>query len=256
MVHRLVEQAIGHIIQVQTPRGTVEVDIYTDLGFRVLSDLWTRSGWQRKLSYELTWLGIPIIQMPEDIMIMQELVHKVRPDVILETGTAHGGTAVFFASILELVGSGRLISIDVEIRTYNRLAIRAHPMSKRINLIEGSSTDDRVAKKVRDLIHPDETVLVVLDSNHTRDHVRKELENYSSLVTPGSFIVVFDGVMEMLTDAPNGKAAWESDNPAAAARDFLADHPEFEVDPYYNRLTVSYAPNGFLRRRVGHNNEL
>jgi cephalosporin hydroxylase len=236
---------------VATDNGQCEIDIYSEEGFEVLAKLWLKAAWERRISYQVTWLGIPIIQLPEDILMMQELIHKVRPDIIVETGIAHGGSAIFYASILELLGKGQVISIDKEIRTYNRLAIQSHPMSKRITLIEGSSTDERVLTQVRSFIQPGATVLVVLDSNHTYAHVREEMEKYASLVTRGSYLVVFDGVMEILADVPHGSPTWSSDNPAAAIRDFLAGHPEFEVDPYYNRLAVSYCPAGFLKHRIG-----
>ena len=122
---------------VQLPDDEREVDIYSEEGFRIVSDLWTRSGWLRNISYEVTWLGIPIIQLPEDLVMLQELLHKVRPDVVVETGTAHGGMAVFYASVLELLRQLRVISVDVELRQYNRLAIQAHPLSHRIHLVEG-----------------------------------------------------------------------------------------------------------------------
>ncbi len=226
-----------------------EVDAYTEEGFRILSDLWTRSGWQRKQSYEVTWLGVPIIQLPEDIVMMQELLWKVRPDVVIESGVAHGGSIVLYASILELLGRGRVVGVDVEIRKYNRLAIESHPLSRRITLIEGDSVADETLAAVRALIGPDEKVLVALDSLHTRAHVAAELERYAPLVTPSSYIVVFDGVMSMLTDAPSGSPDWEADNPLEAVRDFLRTHEEFEIDPSYNRLRVTYCPSGFLRRR-------
>ena len=243
-------QSLGNKFSVVIDGQTVEVDIYSEEGFAILSNLWTRSGWQRKMSYELTWFGIPIIQLPEDILMMHELIHKTRPDVIVETGTAHGGTAIFYASMLELLGRGEVISIDVEIRKYNRLAIQSHPMSKRITLIEGSSTADDTIEQVSQLVQPHSSVLVALDSNHTYAHVREELEKYAAFVTPGNYLVVFDGVMEMLTDAPNGSPEWVQDSAGVAVRDFLAEHPEFEVDPYYNRLEVTYCPAGFLKKRV------
>lgn len=243
-------RSLGNKIQVKLPDGIAEIDIYTEEGCQILSNLWTRSGWQRKISYELTWLGIPIIQLPEDILMMQELIYKVRPDTIIETGTAHGGTAIFYASILDLLGKGQVISIDIEIRKYNSLAIQSHPMSRRISLIEGSSTDETVVDRVRGMIGPSDKVLVALDSNHTYAHVRRELEKYGPLVTPGSYIVVFDGVMEMVSDAPNGSPEWATDNPTSAIRDFLAEHDEFEVDPYYNRMGVTYCQGGFLRRKL------
>ena len=238
------------VLTVETPEGLRDVDLYSEEGFEILSDLWVRSGWQQRLSYRLTWMGVPIIQLPEDMVMMQEVIYKVRPDVVVETGTAHGGTALFYATMLELLGRGRVISIDVEIRQYNRLAIQAHPMSKRITLVEGNSIADPVVQKVREMIRPDETVLVALDSNHSHAHVRSELESYAPLVTPGSYAVVFDGVMERLTDAPSGKPEWASDNPARAIRDFLQTHPEFEVDPYPNRLLATYCPGGFLHRKL------
>lgn len=239
---------LGRTIKVQTPHGEHELDIYSPEGFRILSDLWTRSNWQAKLSYEVTWLGIPIIQLPEDILMLQELIWKNRPDVIVECGVAHGGALVLYASLLELLGRGRTIGVDVEIRKYNRLAIESHPTSRRITLVEGSSTDQSTVDAVRALIRPGEQVMVMLDSNHTRDHVRAELELYSPLVGPGGYVVVFDEVVPMVADAPNAKPGWETDNPLSAVRDFLASHPEFEVDHAYERLRVTYCRGGFLRR--------
>src|SRR5664279_3126025 len=125
-----------------------EIDIYSPEGFDVLANLWTRSGWQRRLSYEVTWLGIPIIQLPEDILMVQELIWKIRPDVIIESGVAHGGALVLYASILELLGRGRVIGLDIEIRKYNRLAIESHPMARRIDLVEGSSTASATVEAV------------------------------------------------------------------------------------------------------------
>ena len=137
---------IGRLIRIDTPEGERELDIYSDEGYRALSQLWTRSNWHNRLSYEVTWLGIPIIQLPEDMVAMQELIWKVRPDVVVESGVAHGGALVLYASILELVGRGKVMGVDIEIRKYNRLAIEAHPLSHRIELIEGDSlADDTVA---------------------------------------------------------------------------------------------------------------
>jgi cephalosporin hydroxylase len=239
---------LGRTIKVQTADGERELDIYTPEGFRALANLWTRSNWQHKLSYEVTWLGIPIIQLPEDILMVQELIWKNRPDVIVESGVAHGGALVLYASLLELLGRGRVVGVDIEIRKYNRLAIESHPTSKRITLIEGSSTDAATVDAVKALIRPGERVMVMLDSNHTRDHVRAELELYAPLVGPGGYVVVFDEVMPMVADAPNGKPTWDIDNPESAVRAFLAAHPEFEVDRAYERLSVTYCRGGFLRR--------
>jgi cephalosporin hydroxylase len=235
-------------ITIRTEDGPRNVDIYTPEGFAVVADLFTRSGWQHKLSYEVTWLGIPIIQLPEDILMVQELIWRIRPDVIIESGVAHGGALVLYASILELLGRGRVIGVDIEIRKYNRLAIESHPMASRISLLEGSSTDPATREAVRRLVAPGQRTMVMLDSNHTRAHVRAELELYGPMVTPGSYLVVFDEVMPMVADAPNGQPDWDRDNPLVAVNEFLAEHPEFEVDRSYERLAATYCRSGFLRR--------
>jgi cephalosporin hydroxylase len=236
-------------IKVTTPDGERELDIYTEEGFRVLSELWTRSNWQNKLSYEVSWLGIPIIQLPEDIVVMQELIWKVRPDVIVESGVAHGGALVLYASVLELLGRGRVIGVDIEIRKYNRLAIEAHPLSHRIELIEGDALAEETVRAVRSRIRQGERVLVALDSNHTKEHVAGELERYAPLVTPNSYLVVFDGVMALVADAPGAGERWGEDNPLEAVRDFLDGNDDFELDRSYERLAVTYCQGGFLRRR-------
>jgi len=245
------ELIVDPVFRARVNGEELELDAYSDEGFRILSNLWTRSGWQAKYSYELTWLGIPVIQMPEDVLMVQEILWKVRPDVVVECGVAHGGALVLYASILELLGKGHVVGVDVEIRKYNRLAIESHPLSHRISLIEGDSVADDTFATVRSHIQPGDRVLVALDSLHTRAHVAAELERYAPLVTPDSYIVVFDGVMSMLTDAPNGSSQWDEDNPLVAVREFVSTHEDFEVDPSFNRLGVTYCPEGFLRRRSG-----
>jgi len=240
---------LGHLVRVTTPTGEREVDIYSEEGFQVLSQLWTRSNWHNRLSYEVTWLGIPIIQLPEDMVIMQELIWKVRPDVVVEAGVAHGGALVLYASILELMGRGRVIGVDVEIRKYNRLAIEAHPLSHRIELIEGSSLAEETVEAVRSRIRPGERVMVALDSAHNREHVLGELRRYGPLVTPNSYLVVFDAVMRLVADAPSAGAGWDQDNPLEAVREFLDGTDDFEVDRSCERLAVTYCHGGFLRRR-------
>jgi cephalosporin hydroxylase len=239
----------GRLVRVATPAGEREIDIYSEEGFKVLSQLWTRSNWHNRLSYEVTWLGVPIIQLPEDMVVMQELIWKVRPDVIVESGVAHGGALMLYASILELLGRGRVIGLDIEIRKYNRLAIQAHPLTHRIELIEGDSLADETVAAVRSRIRSGERVMVALDSNHTREHVRGELERYSPLVTPNSYLVVFDAVMALVADAPTAGQRWEQDNPLEAVREFLERNEDFEVDRSYERLAVTYCQGGFLRRR-------
>lgn len=224
------------------------VDLYSRRGLEVVASLWLKLSVEHRLMYEPAWLGIPIIQLPGDIVAMQELIWRVRPDLIIECGVAHGGSAIFYASICELVGKGHVIGVDVEIRQYNRVAIENHPMTKRIDLVEGSSTDpaifDHVARRARTA----RTVLVVLDSNHTRDHVLQELALYHRLVTPGSYLVAMDGAAAHTWDVPRGDAKWRDDHPLAAIRQFLADHPEFSIDPHYGRHLITSNPDAFLRR--------
>jgi len=226
-----------------------EVDIYTKEGLELMSLLWVKSAAHHRLMYEPTWLGIPIIQFPEDIVVMQELIWKIKPDVIIETGVAHGGTAVFYASVLELLGKGKVVGVDIEIRKYNEVAIKSHFMSKRIKLIQGSSIDPEVVKQVQSHIRPTDKVLVTLDSNHSYEHVMKELELYSPFVSADSYIVAMDGAQEWVWDIPAGKKEWKEDNPLRAIKDFLKKNQEWETDPYYTRLMVTASPLGFLHRK-------
>ena len=234
---------------VDGPDGPRELNIYSPEGYQALAELWTRSGHHHKVTYELAWTGIPIIQLPEDIVMMQELLWRQRPDVLVESGVAHGGALMLYASIFELIGRGRVVGVDIEIRKYNRLAIEGHPLSHRIDLIESDSIADSTLDEVRKHIGPRDSVMVTLDSNHTKAHVAAELEKYAPLVTPGSYLVVFDTVMAVLPDAPNAKPEWADDNPLEAVREFLEKHDEFELDTAMNRLPITYCHGGFLRRK-------
>lgn len=232
-----------------------QIGLYTDEAFKLLSDLWVRVGWNQKYSYSFSWLGVPIIQLPEDMIRYQEAVAAVKPDVIIETGVAHGGSAIFSASLCRLLGKGRVIAIDIEIRPHNRKRIEEHPLSNLITLIEGSSTAPEIVEQVRNAIRPDETVLVVLDSNHSYDHVMAELKAYAPLVSKGSYIISTDGLMQDLTDVPRGATAWKNDNPAKASRDFAAVNPEFtlgEPEWPFNESTLSgnitHWPDAWLKR--------
>jgi len=234
-------------IFIPSATGNRIIDIYTEEGYRVLTELWLRSGWERQIYSMINWLGVPVGQLPEDLLMMQECIYNVRPNIIVETGSYLGGTALFYASMLELIGGGQVISVDIQ--AFERPQLAAQSLKPRITLITGSSTDPAVVAEVSAMIRPTDRVLVALDSDHSRAHVQKELEFYAPLVTPGSYIVVFDGVMEILADAPKGSLAWAVDSPAPAIRDFLAAHPEFSVDPHYSRLQATYSTNGYLRRR-------
>jgi cephalosporin hydroxylase len=247
------------VITIDTAKNTLDTleedgtarsfSLYTQESFRIMSQLWLKTGWAQKYSYNFTWLGRPVIQLPEDLIRIQEVIWRVKPDVIVETGVAHGGSSVFFASLFQLLGRGRVISVDIEIRPHNRKALEEHPLGKRITLIEGSSIAAEIAQQVRGLIAPREKAMVILDSNHSKDHVRRELELYGPLVSPGSYIVAADGNMDDLHDVPGGRPEWLTDNPKAAIHEFLAAHPEFEIDPEPTRLGITYWPDGYLRRK-------
>jgi cephalosporin hydroxylase len=230
-------------------------DLYGKEAFEALSDLWIRLGWNQKYTYTFSWLGVPIIQLPEDMIRYQEVVTRLRPDVIVETGIAHGGSAVFSASLCRLLGNGRVIAVDIDIRPHNRCRLDAHPLRDLITLIEGSSTSPAVVTAVKKGIRPGERVLVVLDSNHSKAHVAAELEAYAGLVTPGSYIVATDGLMRDLTEVPRGEAAWAADNPAAAAREFAARNPQFVLEQptwSFNESAlvrnVTHWPDAWLKR--------
>lgn len=235
-------------IKIVGDNNSREVDLYSEEGTALVAQLWERVSFHQRLVYEPTWLGIPIIQLPSDIVMMQELLWKVRPDVVIETGVAHGGSLMLSASILELLGQGRVIGVDIEIRKPNEIAIKNHPLSKRITLIQGSSIDEKTVKAVQEQIKDGDRVLVILDSNHSYRHVLKEMELYSGLVCKGSYLVVMDGVQEMLADNPTGKREWKEDNPLRAIRTFLREHPAWESDQTYARLRTTYCPDGFLRK--------
>jgi cephalosporin hydroxylase len=232
------------------------LDLYSPEAFAVISRHWLRTAWANKYAYTFTWLGRPIIQFPEDLVRMQELLVDLRPDVIIETGVAHGGSLVFYASICQLLGAGRVVGIDVEIRPHNRAALDAHPLRPLISLIEGDSTAPTVLAQVAALVQATDRVMVVLDSNHTRAHVREELRAYWKLVTPGSYLIVQDGIMADLADVPGGRPSWAVDNPLPAVAEFLAEHPEFSAEPPAWKFNESHLssgitqwPCGWLRKR-------
>ncbi len=205
--------------------------------------------WKSKYSYNFNWLGRPIIQYPQDIIAMQEIIWEVKPDLIIETGIAHGGSLIFYASMLELIGKGEVLGIDIDIREHNRKEIEKHKMFKRIKMIEGSSTDEKLIKKVEKIVKKHKKVMVCLDSLHTHEHVLKELELYSPLVTKGSYLVVFDTAIEdmpddMFPDRPWGKG----NNPKTAVWEFLKTNDRFVIDKdIENKLLITVAPDGYLK---------
>ncbi len=231
-------------------------DLYSPECFEVLSRHWLKIGWSMKYSYSFSWMGRPIIQIPEDIIRVQEVIFRVQPDVIIETGIAHGGSLIFYASLCEMMGKGRVIGIDIEIRAENRSAIEAHRLTERITMIEGNSTSTETLTQVEELLKKDEVVMVIFDSCHTSAHVSKELKAYCEFVTPDSYVIVTDGIMKDLTDVPAGEADWIWDNPTSAALDFCSQHTEFRIEqppwPFNeSRLSkniVTYWPNAYIKR--------
>lgn len=201
-------------------------------------------------SYNFSWLGRPIIQYPQDIVALQEIIWQVKPDLIVETGIAHGGSIIFSASMLQLIGGpGLAVGIDVEIRAHNREAIEKHPLFHRIKLIEGSSLDASVAGDIADLARGKKAVLVVLDSNHTHDHVLKELQIYSPFVTRGSYLIVLDTVVEDMPKEFFPDRPWgPGNNPKTAVREFLKTNRRFAIDEEIEgKLLLTTAPDGYLK---------
>lgn len=224
-------------------------------GFKAASDAWLRVGWDAKHVYSFTWMGRPIIQLPEDMVRLQEVIWTLKPDVVVETGVAHGGSLIFYASLLEAMGKGRVIGIDIEIRPHNRAAIEAHPMFGRIDLVEGSSIAPEIVAQVKTMVRSGERVLVILDSNHSHDHVLGELRAYADIVPVGSYIVSTDGIMQQVVGAPRSQADWATNNPQEAARNFVAEDTRFVIEepewlfnesPITERVT--YWPSCFVKR--------
>lgn len=209
---------------------------------------WVKVSAENRLTYEIDWLGVPIIQTPEDMILIQELIFKIQPDVIIETGVAHGGSLIYYASLLELLGKGKTIGIDIEIREHNRKVIEAHPMFKRIELIENNSVSKETIAKIRKMVPKDSKIIVCLDSNHTKDHVLKELQLYHGFVNLGSYIVVFDTITSKLAELGICDKLHLDNGPKEAIDEFLKEHNNFEIDKSYNKLYVSCSQNGYLRR--------
>ena len=234
---------------------THTLPLYSKAAFEALSRQWVRVGWNQKYQYTFSWMGRPVIQLPEDMLRMQEVICQLQPDVIVETGVAHGGSLVFYASLCKAMGKGRVVGVDIEIRAHNRTAIEAHPMAGLITLVEGSSIAPEVVEQVRAMIAPGQSCLVILDSNHSYAHVLAELRAYAGLVSVGSYIVATDGIMFDLADVPRGAAHWAMDNPTDAARDFAKVHREFRIEqpawPFCESeldTNITHWPGAWLKR--------
>lgn len=221
-----------------------------DSDLKDLTQEWFSRSSKYEYSYHFSWMGRPIIQYPQDILAMQEIMWRTQPDLIVEAGIAHGGSLILSASMLELIGGdGQVLGIDIDIREHNRVEIEKHPMFKRITMIEGSSIDDAVVEQVYDFAKGKERVLVILDSNHTHKHVLREMELYSPLVKNGSYLVVFDTVVEDMPDELCADRPWgKGDNPKTAVWEFLKTNDRFEIDKEIeNKLLITVAPDGYLK---------
>jgi len=234
---------------------TSTIDLYSKEAFDLISDHWVNLGWNQKYTYTFTWLGRPIIQFPEDLIRVQEIIYKIKPDVIIETGVAHGGSLIYYASLCKIMGKGQVIGIDIEIRPHNRKAIEEHELFEYITLIEQNSLNENVISRLKAIVKQGKKVFVMLDSNHSKEHVLNELNAYSELVSVDSYIVAADGIMENLFDTPGGQKDWAWDNPKAAVEEFISYNDSFELEEpkfLFNESSVNkritYWPNAFLRR--------
>lgn len=221
-----------------------------------IASSFTKASFEPKYSYNFSWLGRPIIQYPQDMIAMQELIWSIQPDLIIETGIAHGGSLIFSASMLELNAicggsqNAEVLAVDIDIRAHNREAIEAHPMFKRISMIQGSSIDPKIIEQIKAKAADKQKILVFLDSNHTHEHVLAELEAYAPLTSVGSYCVVFDTLIEDLPADMFGNRPWgPGDNPKTAVREYLKAHSEFEIDKsIQHKLLITVAPDGYLKR--------
>lgn len=219
-----------------------------EAALKQLGKEWTKLAWENKLSYEVNWLGMPIIQTPEDIVVFQEMIYELRPDYIIESGIAHGGSLVFYSSIMEMLDHGEVIGVDIKIFPHNRQRIEQHPMFKRITLIEGDAIAQSTIDQVKKHIKPDSNVLVILDSNHTTEHVYHELKHYSNFVKPGGYIVACDTIMPDLEGLRYAADDVKTNNALEGVKKFLKENPNFEIDRSWEKYYVTHQPQGFLKR--------
>lgn len=227
----------------------------TPEAFELMNKAWLRASWDVKYIYSFAWMGRPMIQLPEDMMRIQEVIWEHQPDVLIETGVAHGGSLIFYSTLFKAMGKGRVIGVEVELRPHNRKAINEHILKPYITIVDGSSTDPETVAEVQSLIKPGEKVMVMLDSNHTKEHVLGELRAYGPMVTPGCYIVAADGIMEQVAGGPRTKPEWTVSNPKQAAITFTAENPDFVIEepvwPFNEgvvRERVTYWPSAFVKR--------
>ena len=253
-------------IEIDDKKKTLVVDgmdmpLYSNEAYKLISDIWLKVGWDQKHLYTFSWLGRPIIQEPEDMIRMQEVLYTIQPDVIIETGVAHGGSIILYASICKMIGKGKVVGVDIEIRPHNRKAIEEHEMFDKISLIEGDSNSQEILDEVGTHIQEGDTVLVILDSCHDYDHVKKELEQYSKFVSAGSYIVCTDGLQKTIGDTDRAikeypeASGWYTNNPLNALREFVEENENFVIEEPkfpFSESEIDYRlthwPEAYLKR--------
>jgi len=241
---------LGPVEQFKQERRLAIEEMARDQELKRKSIDWMLHADKYKYTYNFTWLGRPIIKFPQDIIAMQEVIWSTKPDLIIETGIAHGGSIIFSASMLELIGKGKVVAVDIDIRKHNRKLIEAHPMFKRITMIEGSSVDPKIFAKVATLAKGKDKVMVILDSLHTHEHVLKELRLYSRLVTPGCHLILPDTFIEYFPKGYFSDRPWDvGNNTRTALKEFLRNNKEFSVDhPTNDKLIITEGIDGYLKR--------
>lgn len=233
----------------------MSVPLHSREAFRLVSQVWLTQQWSQLHWQSFSWFGFQLCQLPEDVLRLQEVLFRLKPDVIIETGVNKGGSTAFFASLCRLFGRGRVYSVDISIPQDVRSGLENGPFRDIINLFESDSADPSLVAKIRGEIRPGESVFIFLDSDHSKGHVLRELEAYADMVTPGSYIVATDGVMESLVDTPYAAPDWAENNPAEAAREFVRTHPEFVIrrpeclfGEEYHIKELTYWPDAWLQR--------
>ena len=243
------KQVIDTETGVSFPLGSAE-------GFKIMSNIWLKSGWELKYVYSFSWMGRPIIQLPEDMIRIQEIIFEIQPDVIIETGIAHGGSLIFYASLFKAMGKGKVIGVDIEIRPHNKKSIEEHFLfCDYIEMVEGDSTSKEIVNVVKSKIKDGDKVMVILDSNHTKEHVLNELNLYSPLVSKDSYIVATDGIMQLVKGLERTSEDWSWNNPKEAAIEFENNNLNFKiVEPKFPfnesgiHDRVTYWPSCYLKR--------
>lgn len=223
-------------------------DIYSEKGRKALIDAYTKSMWADNTFQKALWCGVPILQTPEDMVMISELIWRIKPDLIIECGIYKGGGLLLYSCLLDLLGGGEVVGMDID--TDPALHVRDHPLGKRITLIEGDTGNVEIMREIAPKVLRAKNIMVILDSDHSAAHVRKELDVFAGLIRPGGYLIVLDGVMEILHDVPGVPEGWKKDNPETAVKEFLVERPEFERDLDCNKFGTTFGPGGYLRRNA------